>query len=105
MMLSFCAAVPKIMSRTHSELPIWRIGTTTDTAKTHAELGRPACFQSWAMEEFHAARDLEAFFTNLGMRGDLDGVITAPRGSHVYIVKQRGRHCEGCETRPRCGRH
>lgn len=102
-MLSFCAAVPKIMSQTHTELPVWRIGTTGDVALTHRELGRPACFQSWAMEEFDDAQHLEAFFTQLGMTAQLDHTLTSTRGAHIYIVRQRGKHCETCQTRSRCG--
>lgn len=103
-MHSFCAAVPKIMSRTHTNLPIWHIGTTADATRAHAELGRPGCFQSWAMEEFDDAQGLRDFFGKLGMKGELAIPVSTPPGHHVYIVKQRGEHCRTCETRPQCGR-
>jgi hypothetical protein len=103
-MHSFCAAVPKIMVQTKKDLPVWHIGTTADVARTRAELGRPGCFQAWAMDELHDAQDLASFFSKLGMAGRLGKTISSAHGSHVFIVRERGPHCKTCERRSHCGR-
>lgn len=66
--------------------PVWRIGVTENPEKTYQQFGCPDTWRQWKAESVETARYVEAYYMNLGMKGEVE-----PPGNYswVYIFIDR----------------
>lgn len=61
---------------------IWTIGVTDDPARRRGEHGNPPSWRHWDADTETAARNVERYFLDKGMKGAPGG---AGRADYVYI--------------------
>ncbi len=62
------------------EYSIWTIGVTDNPTRRKGEHGNPSAWRHWNADTEQIARDVEAYFTAKGMKGDTGG-----RGDADYV--------------------
>lgn len=72
------AAIEKIVS-TYS---VWTIGITDDPTRRKTEHGNPPHWHQWNADTETAARNVERYFLDKGMKGGPGGI---GRADYVYI--------------------
>ena len=73
------SAIERIVGGTYS---IWTIGVTDNPTRRRGEHGNPNTWHQWDADTETIARDVERYFKEKGMKGDIGGGGSA---DYVYI--------------------
>ena len=76
--LAIKAAIEKIVSN----YSLWTIGVTDNLARRRSEHGNSASWHQWDADTEEAARNVERYFLDKGMKGSGGGL---GRADYVYI--------------------
>jgi len=77
------AAIEKrVNSAKTKDYSIWTIGVTDDANRRKGEHGNPKYWKQWNPDSETAARNVEKFFLNKGMKGGTGG---PGKANYVYI--------------------
>jgi len=76
--LAIKAAIEKIVVSCSN----WTIGVTDDPVRRKSEHGNPSHWHQWDADTETAARNVETYFQNKGMKGSPGGL---GRADYVYI--------------------
>ncbi len=76
------AEIKKAIENKVSNYSAWTIGVTDDPARRKEEHGNPNPWHQWNADSEEAARNLESYFLDKGMKGGSGGKGSA---DYVYI--------------------
>ena len=74
--------IKSAIERIVSHYSVWTIGVTDNPARRKAEHGNPSVWHNWDADTETAARNVEKYFLDKGMKGGGGG---AGRADYVYI--------------------